>query len=258
MEGARLWYEEAGTGPALVLLHGHLIDSGQWDSQLGAFASAFRTVRYDARGFGRSEASGGQFAFAEDLRGLLHCLGIERTALIGCSGGGATAIDFALVYPELVDALVLLGSALPGYRPDAPPPPALLERHRALERGDRGTAVEMALRFSTDGTRRPGQVDADARERTREMMLRQAARPDPAASARWAVPQAAPRLSEIGAPTLVLVGEHDVAAMHEIADLVAREVPGARRAVIPDGGHHANMEHPDLFNNLVLGFLRER
>jgi pimeloyl-ACP methyl ester carboxylesterase len=89
------------------------------------------------------------------------------------------------------------------------------------------------------------------------MMARQAGRPDPAAEAQWVDPPAASRLAGIGAPALVVVGEHDSSAMHAIADLVAREVPGARKEVIPDAGHHPNMEHPERFNELVLSFLRE-
>jgi pimeloyl-ACP methyl ester carboxylesterase len=257
VNGARLWYEEAGSGPALVMLHSHLIDSGQWDSQLSALSSRFRVVRYDARGFGRSDLPAGPFSFAEDLGGLLDVLGIERASLTGCSGGGATIVDFALTHPERVDALVLVGSSLPGFRPSGEPPAAMVERRKALERGDLDLAVELALQFSTDGGRSPDQVDARARERTREMMARQARRPNPVVEARWADPPAASRLTEIGAATLVVVGSHDVAAMHEIADLVAREVPGSRKEVIADAGHHPNVEHPELFNELALSFLRE-
>ena len=101
VNGARLRYEEAGSGPALVMLHGHLIDSGQWDSQVAAFAPEFRVVRYDARGFGRSDKPAESFAFFEDLRVLLRLLEIERGCLVGCSGGGATIIDLALAHPEM-------------------------------------------------------------------------------------------------------------------------------------------------------------
>ena len=257
VNGARLWYEEAGSGPALVLLHGHLIDSGQWDGQFAAFTRVFRTVRYDARGFGRSDLPAGPFSFSDDLRGLLDRLGIDRASLVGCSGGGATIIDFALADPGMVDALVLVGSSLSGFPFSGELPQALVERRGALERGDVDRAVELGLRVWTDGPRRPEQVDAGVRERTREMMARQDLRPDPHADAHWVEPPAASRLAEIGAPTLAVVAEHDLPGLHAIAALVAREVPGARREVIADAGHHPNMEHPAAFNELVLSFLRE-
>jgi pimeloyl-ACP methyl ester carboxylesterase len=147
VNGARLWYQEAGSGPAVVLLHGHLIDSGQWDSQFGAFAREFRTVRYDARGFGRSDLPAGSFSFAEDLRALMTSLGIESAFLVGCSGGGATILDLALAHPEVVDALVLVGSAVAGYAFGGPMPAPLQERRQAEERGDVDRAVELGLRI---------------------------------------------------------------------------------------------------------------
>jgi pimeloyl-ACP methyl ester carboxylesterase len=257
VNGARLWYEEVGRGPALVLLHGHLIDSGQWDDHLPAFAGDHRVVRYDARGFGRSTPAAGPFSFSEDLRSLLAILGIERAALAGCSGGGATIVDFALTWPEMVDALVLVGSSVSGYEFTGERPAAMVEREEALARRDLNRAVELGVRLTTDGPRQPEQVDARARRRTREMMARQDERPDPALVARWADPPAVSRLTEIQAPTLVLVGEHDLAGIHAIANLVVAEVPGARREVIPDAGHHPNLEHPARFDELVLSFLRE-
>jgi len=257
VNGARLWFEEAGSGPALVLLHGHLIDAGQWDSQFPVFAREFRTVRYDARGFGRSDLPGGPFSFSEDLHALMTCLGIERASLVGNSGGGATAIDFALAHPEMAEALVLVGSAVNGFPFTGQVPAAMLERRAALEAGDLDRAVELGLQIWNDGPRRPDEVDAAARERTREMMARQDVRPNPHVEARWVEPPAVSRLAEIAAPTLVIVAEHDLPRLHDIADLVVREAPHARKEVIADAGHHPNMEHPAQFNDLVLSFLRQ-
>ena len=256
VNGARLWYEVAGSGRAVVLLHGHLIDSGQWDDQFPLYAREFRVARYDARGFGRSDQPEGPFSFSEDLHGLMGALGIERAALVGCSGGGATVVDLALAHPEMVEALVLVGSGLAGFRFTGEVPADMVAHRRAMEAGDVGRAVEASLRFSTDGGRRPDQVDPAARERTRAMMVRQLSRPRVTAEARWVDPPAASRLAEIRAPVMVLVGDHDNVVVRDIADLVTREVPGARREVIPDAGHHPNMEHPALFDELVLGFLR--
>ncbi|HXM55057.1 MAG TPA: alpha/beta hydrolase [Candidatus Dormibacteraeota bacterium] len=155
VNGARLWYESAGaagTGPAaVVLLHGHLIDSGQWDGQFAEFARSFAVVRYDARGFGRSDLPAGPFAYHEDLLGLLDALGIERAALVGCSGGGMTAIDLALEHPERVTALVLVGSGLSGYRFPSEMPAKVAEARAARAAGEIERAVELGLQVWTDG-----------------------------------------------------------------------------------------------------------
>jgi pimeloyl-ACP methyl ester carboxylesterase len=256
IQGAQLYYEAAGAGHPLVMLHGHLIDSGQWDDQFEAFARHYRVVRYDARGFGRSSKPPGSFAHYEDLHGMLEFLGIERAYLMGCSGGGATIADFALVYPEKASALILVGAGLGGYQFGEPPPLAL-DLRAALEGGDLERAVELSLRLWTDGQNRsPGQVNPAARERIRAMSTRLFAREDAEPRPTMLEPPAAGRLPEIGAPTLAIVGDQDVQRIQEIADLVAAQVPGARKAVIPDAGHHPNMEHPAIFNQIVLDFLR--
>jgi 3-oxoadipate enol-lactonase len=258
VNGARLWYESAGSGSAVVLLHGHLLDSGQWDGQFGELARSFFVVRYDARGFGRSDLPAGPFGYHSDLLGVLDALGIERAALVGCSGGGMTAIDLALERPERVAALVLVGSGLSGYRFPGEMPAEIAAARAARAAGEIDRAVELGLHLWTDGPRRrPDQVDAAARERTREMMTRLWSRPPaPAADVRVADPPAASRLGEIRAPALVLIGGEDFPPGREMADVLAREVPGARRLDIPDAGHHPNMEHPALFNEAVLAFLR--
>src|SRR5438874_9676801 len=107
---AHLYYESAGTGHPLVMLHGHLIDSGQWDDQVTTFAPSYRVVRYDAGGFGQSTQPPGPFAYHEDLSAVLRFLSIKRTYLMGCSDGGATVIDFALTHPKIVAALILVGT----------------------------------------------------------------------------------------------------------------------------------------------------
>jgi len=255
IHGAQLYYEAVGAGHPLVMLHGHLIDSGQWDDQFEVFARHYRVVRYDARGFGQSSKPPGAFAHYQDLRAILAFLGIERVYLMGCSGGGATIVDFALAYPEMAGALILVGAGLGGYQFGEPPPPAL-DLRAALERGDLERAVELSLQLWTDGEyRSPDQVNSAARERIRAMSTRLFAREDVEASPTMLEPPAAGRLAEIGAPTLAIVGDQDVQPIQAIADLVVAQVPEARKVVIPDAGHHPNMEHPAVFNQVVLSFL---
>jgi 2-hydroxy-6-oxonona-2,4-dienedioate hydrolase len=257
VNGARLWYEVAGVGPTLVMAHGHLIDSGQWDGQFAEFAREFRVVRYDARGFGHSDKPAHPFAFHEDLRALLVFLRIERPLLMGCSGGGATIIDLTLTYPDIVRGLVVVGTALSGYQFAGSPPPKIVAMREAQERGDIDAAVELGLQVWTDGARRrPEQVNRIARERTREMMTRLYSRPTVAADVRRLDPPAIGRLREIRVPTLVVIGADDWQPIHDIADQLAMQVPGARKLVIPDAGHHPNIEHPEQFNEWVLPFLR--
>jgi 3-oxoadipate enol-lactonase len=256
VNGAQLDYEAAGAGQSFVMLHGHLLDRRQWDHEFGSFAADYRVVRFDARGFGQSSQPGEPFAFYEDLRGLMDALSIERAVLMGCSGGGATIIDFALAYPDRAAALVLVGSGLGGYPLPKEPPPLALELREAFNRADSAQAVELALRLWTDGEgRTPEQVNPAARERIRAMHRQLFARPQIEGEARELEPPAVGRLAELRAPTLVTVGANDLRFIREIADVITAQAPNARKVVIPDAGHHPNMEHPVLFEQIVREFL---
>jgi len=257
INGAQLYYEVAGSGHPFVMVHGHLLDSGQWDDQFVAFAHHYQVIRYDARGFGQSDLPPAPFAYHEDLHALLQILGIEHAYLMGCSGGGATIIDFALTYPGMVDGLILVGTGIGGYQPAGPPPPQLQAMGEALQNGEIARAVELSLQALTDGHRRMAtQVNPQARERTRAMTARLLARPPvPAAVQQSLEPPAIERLSAITVPTLVLVGGEDQAPLQEIADLVTAQIAGAQKRVIPAAGHHPNLEQPGLFNQIIQKFL---
>src|SRR6185312_402648 len=114
--GARLVYEEAGDGPAVVLIHGFGLDMRMWDPQIGPLAARFRVVRYDCRGFGSSGPfdPGVPYSHADDLLALLDHLGIARAALIGLSFGGRVVMQTALAAPERVAGLALLDAVVDG------------------------------------------------------------------------------------------------------------------------------------------------
>jgi 3-oxoadipate enol-lactonase len=256
VNGARLYYEVAGEGQPFVMLHGHLLDRRQWDNEFASFAADYRVMRFDARGFGQSNQPGEPFSFYEDLRGLMDALAIDQAVLMGCSGGGATIIDFALANPARASALVLVGSGLGGFPLPSEPPPLILEMNEAISRGDIDRVVELALRMWTDGEgRTPEQVNPAARQRTGEIHRQLFNRPRVDVEARELAPPAAGRLAELGMPTLVTVGANDLRFIREIADAIAAQAPNARKVVIPDAGHHPNMEHPALFEQVLREFL---
>src|ERR1044072_506255 len=99
VNGTRLYYEALGRGPAVVLVHGGLVDSRLWDDQMRPLAEHFRVVRYDLRGFGKSAAPTGQYWPTEDLRALLDFLKIEKDTVVGLSLGGILAAAFPFEHP---------------------------------------------------------------------------------------------------------------------------------------------------------------
>jgi pimeloyl-ACP methyl ester carboxylesterase len=247
--GARLHVEEAGTGETVTMLHGFLVDSGQWDHEFTALARDHRVLRYDARGFGRSTIEPGAYAHHDDLATVLDACGVERTALLACSGGAATALDFALAHPQRVDAMVFVGAGYWGqFAEGTPAARAFLQ---ALGTYDVPGLVDSSLRAFTDGPRRrPAQVDADVRRRTQAMTARLFQRESnywrrAALDQRTPRPPALERLREIAAPTLLIVGGEDQPEAIALSGRMADGIPGARLLQVQGAGHHANMEAPD-------------
>jgi 3-oxoadipate enol-lactonase len=258
--GAVLYHEQAGSGPAVILVHEGIGDSRMWDPQWRTFPERHRSVRYDMRGFGRSPLPEERFAHAADLGALIDDLGIGPVALVAGSMGGRVALELAVARPELVSGLVLIAPGIPGHdwsedmrRYDA-------AEEAAIEAGDVEAAVEMNVRFWVDGPGRgPDEVDPEVRDRVREMQRRalEIQLAAPGAEEALLVEDLGARLGEIAVPTLILVGEHDVGDMQRIAERLAAEIPGARYELIKGAAHVPNMERPQEFDRLVLGFLAD-
>ena len=244
----------------MVLIHAGICDSRMWDPQWETFRPSHRVLRYDMRGFGRSPVGPDSYSNAGDLIDLLEQQGVAKASLVGVSMGGRVALEVAIARPELVDALVLVGAGFPGHDWSAEMNAADEAEMAALKRGDLDAAVEVALRTWVDGPRRrPEDVDSDVRARVAEMQRRAYELQLPV----WETAEEEPlvsdlseRVSEVDAPTLVLVGEEDVRDMHEIAGRLERELPNARRASIANTAHVPSMERPREFDQLVLPFLQ--
>lgn len=261
VNGADFHYDLAGPAsrPPLVLLHAGICDRRMWDDQLPALAAHYRVLRYDLRGFGQTGPAVGPYSHAADLAGVLDALGLERAALIGCSKGGSTALDFALLHPERVSALVLVCSSPSGYRPDppVPEPPQVPALVAAFDAGDLARCAELEVQIWVDGpTRAPGQVPAALRDKVRVMDLL-ALQHEVAGSGQEqkAAPPAAGRLAEVRAATLVIIGDLDAPISLSSGAALAAGIPAAQRVVIEGTAHLPNLEQPALFNQVVLDFL---
>lgn len=263
VEGGALVYDVAGTGPAVVLSHGGLVDRRVWDDLFPRLARSFRAVRYDVRGHGASSTRPGAYRLHEDLRELLDALGIDRADLVGLSMGGELSLDLALAHPERVRRLVLIGTALSGFVPSDPAErarvAALDARVRALyERGELAEVVHALHDTWTVGVgRTAGEVPAGALAAAEAMTIANFERPltETEFTEVPLDPPAARRLGTLAAPTLAIVGAHDVPYIQEIARTIAREAPRARRVVVNDAAHHLPLERPEELARLVEEFL---
>jgi 3-oxoadipate enol-lactonase len=258
--GARIYYEIAGDGHPLLLLHAGVADSRMWDDQWQPFARRYRSIRYDLPGFGKSQLPDSPYAAHEEVASLLRLLGVRQAHVVGTSWGGRIALDFALTHPEMVSALVLVCPSVSGDQPSAAVRRFGEEEEALLERGDLAAATELNLRMWVDGPRRaPDQVDPSVRERVREMQHHAFTVPEPQGFELLPLePPANERLEEVRAPTLVVVGDHDLKDKLALADRLASKIPDAHKVVIPGAAHMVSMEQPDEFNRVVLDFLAER
>ena len=254
VNGTRLYYETEGSGHPLVLAHGFTLDTSMWDDQIDAFSRHYEVIRYDMRGHGRSAPPGRhRYDHIADLIGLLGHLGVQQAHLIGLSWGAAIVTEFALAYPSMASALVAADPVLWGFPWSAEYGASL---NRIWEVG-RSKGVEAAR---TLWLAHPMFAPALEQPPVAERLSRIVGdypgwswqHDDPAS---YPEPPAAQRLEEIAAPTLALVGEYDVSDFHTIAGTMSQRIPGASNVVLPGVGHMSNMEDPEGFNKVVLGFL---
>jgi len=253
VNGTRLFYEIRGQGESLVLIGGAHLDSRLWDQQVERFAEDFRVLRYDPRGIGRSELPQAPFSHYQDLHALLQFLGIERTNILAFSFGGGVALDFAVAHPQIVQSLILVAPGLSSWKDELAP--VLAELSRLAGQQGRPKAVEMLLSDPS----MPTAEHREAREKMSEILLDSAKLFDSDfAYLRFMEPLDPPaeeRLQDIGAPTLLVVGERDHPGIHENVDTLQQKIAGAKKVLIMGVGHLVSLEKPDELTRILLDFL---
>ena len=257
VNGAQLYYEVKGTGHPLLLVHAGVADSRMWESQFEAFSEAYQVIRFDLRGFGRSNMPSGSFSNHEDIKALLDFLGIKSVYLLGISFGGLIALDFTLAYPDYVKALVLGAPSVSGAGPSERIKQFWGEEDALLEKGDLDGATELNLKLWVDGPHREAhQVNREVRELVREMQLNIFKKeiPDDVREID-ADPPAIVCLGEIEIPVQVMVGNLDLEEKLELVDMLGSEISDCKKVLMPGVAHMLNMENPEEFNRSVLDFL---
>lgn len=259
VEQTTLAYDDVGVGPPVVLLHAGIADRRMWLHQVAALRDRRRVLAVDLPGYGESTLPTGPYANHDAVAGLLDELDIEQAALVGCSLGGAVAIDTALAYSDRVSALALFGAAVSGH----PWSEEFKELHQSLfgdiEEDDLDAIAEAEVDLWVVGPERePEDLDPDfvafATEMDRRALAAEAALDG--VPIRQLTPPAIGRLGEIWVPTLVAVGAADVPEIRNLADRIATEVAQARRLPdVPDAAHLLPLERPDSVNPALLAFL---
>jgi pimeloyl-ACP methyl ester carboxylesterase len=245
---ARLAYESSGAegGADVLLIHAGVNDRRSWSHLVGRLGSAHRCVAYDMRGYGETtyEPEDG-WSPDRDALAVLDAAGIERAVVVACSMGGQVAIDLTLAHPDRVAALALIGTAIRGApypELDSGPTAELEARIVAADAaGDLDEVNRLEAWMWLDGPSAPeGRVGGEARELFLQMNARALRAPDPGEQAE--IPPAWPRLGEISAPTLVLIGRLDTEDTRVIAEQAAGLIPNARLRWLDDVAHVTHLE----------------
>jgi pimeloyl-ACP methyl ester carboxylesterase len=246
VNGARLWYDEAGSGPAVFILHGGLGDSGLWEPVVPFLAERFRTIRTDLRFYGRSTGPNVPWSWQDDAIGVLDALAVERAAIVGLSLGGKLALDIALAHPNRLWAVAGVAPGLGGHDGGA-----YTEEHEArFDAAEDKAEAMMEIDFEV-------WAPLGADDRIRQLW---GATPDanPLPEGVEALePPGSPakeRLAELAVPTLIVTASHDPQGMREIGPLVEREAPNARHLEL-DSDHYLTLREPELLSSMLLEFL---
>ena len=261
--GAKIYYEVRGEGEPLILLHGHSLDTRMWDKQFKVFATKYRVVRLDFRGYGRSSAQREDFQFThlDDLLTVMDSLRIDRAHVVGLSMGAFVASDMLAVAPERMLSCVLASGGMKTYKgPSEPMDEAEKAKRRkeiaALkEKGvDRMKAEWVEALIASGGSNREAM-----RKPLKKMIDDWTA---------WQPLHLEPRVmvakdglerfkrNRCTVPTLFLVGGAELKGKEPARSWMMEYLPNSRLQVVPDSGHMMNMEQPEAFNQAVLAFLQ--
>ncbi|MEV7320133.1 alpha/beta hydrolase [Streptomyces sp. NPDC093970] len=253
-----LAYLDTGSGDPVVLLHSGYVDHRFWAGQIPALAAGYRVIAPDVRGHGASANASKPFRWADDLAALLRHLDAGPAVLVGVSMGGVIATDTVLEHPGLVRAVVTCGAVTGDFQYTDPWHTALrAEYARTLGAGDVEGWLDAFVRGVAGEHRDLDALDPEIPRRLREMAAHTLSKHAPGepdlhvpVTGSWS------RLPKIDVPVLAVNGSLEPAGLLAAAERLAREVPDGRAEIVEGADHYPNLERPDLFDELLLCFLR--
>jgi pimeloyl-ACP methyl ester carboxylesterase len=257
VNGTKLYYEVAGEGQPLVLIHGSYLDCRNWDDQFLPLSKKFKVIRYDVRGYGKSAMPDPDIEYTDydDLRSLLDYLGIGKAHICGSYHG--IAVDFAIAHPNSCLSLIAAAPWINGYRS-----PAIQKASEVLFRPARIILTEQGagpcIDFWLNNEVWKGVfIYPGTLEKVKQMVNDHTFWYHLKNKKQLLKPAAAGRLAEINVPTLIVTAEYDLEFCKEMADLMEKEIAGAKKVSIRGAGHYMNIDKPKEFNGILVKFIRD-
>lgn len=253
VNGIEIVYDDAGSGDAVVLLHGYPFNRSLWREQVEVLSQSHRVIAPDLRGHGESEVAPATMeAMARDAEALMTILGVSQAVVGGLSMGGYVTLAFYRLFPQRVRALVLADTRASADTDEGKQTRAQ-QAEKALREGMNAIADDMLPKLLSAQTLkdRPEIVD-----RVRQMIT--TTKPQGAAEAQKAMAARQDQidlLSQIMVPTLILVGREDAITPVKDSELMHRAIEGSQLEIIDNAGHVSNLEQPERFNQALLNFV---
>ncbi|MFX0005540.1 MAG: alpha/beta fold hydrolase [Candidatus Hermodarchaeota archaeon] len=241
------------------MIHAGIADNRQWNNEFAQFSSLFRVIRYDMRGYGKSEPLEGEFSHLQDLTALIDYLHLDKPLmLMGCSMGGSLAMDFTLTYPSRVKLLIMVDSGPSGLKIDVPTPAIFKEIEQSYNDGNLDLTAELETQIWFDGMdRAPTHVNKKMHQLVYEMNRKGLSHDAKRLGKRLPdtkIP-AVERLAELKLPVLIIVGAYDIPYILAAAKYMVDKISSAQKVVIEDAAHLPNLNHPKEFQQIVAKFL---
>lgn len=259
----KLYYEIAGKGEPLVLIHGSFGDRRFWGLQFTELSKKYKVLRYEVRGYGRSALPDTTEVYrdCDDLNALMDFLKIRKAHICGLSLGSVIAIDFALVYPDKCISLIPIGPRVAGDGTDeyknknADSVKAIIVKVTDIAK-TKGAREATDYLWTGDHAMAKTIVSSTTRQALLNMGYEYSWwRYLHSSKREQAFPKAIKKLNVIKIPTLIVTAEYDLRLCKEVAAIMAKEIPGAKLISIKGAGHIMNMDQPKQFNKIISDFI---
>lgn len=257
--GISMNYELSGKGRSLTLIHGGGDNLNSWYNQVPVFSKKYQVLTYDVRGHGQTELPAGPInteLWVKDLYTLLQVLKIKETILVGHSLGGGIALNFTLVHPDMVKAIILSNS---GLRP-SPKNEEEKNQMKAFTQKNIERLRKEGLQSDVDGRLKamfsPGFAEKNTKvaDKYKSIFLQNRLEGYLRVVEAMGIPDTSLDLKGIACPVLVIAGEHDPYVNPAAGKSTQEAIPGAQLKILPSG-HAPEMECPHEYNRVVLEFM---
>ena len=255
--GIRIYWEEQGAGPPILLIMGLGYPSCMWYRTRPVLANSYRTIALDNRGVGQSDIPPSPYsmaAMADDTAAVLDASGVSRAHVYGVSMGGMIAQEFALRYPQRVESLIL-GCTSAGGPTAVRAEPAALEMLRAIASMPPEQGAEAAVPFIYDPCTPRRLIDEDIAVRRLSFARREGYQAQLQAILSW---ESFSRLEHVAAPTLVIHGKNDRLVPLGNGEIIASRIPRAQLVLLENAGHIFSTDQPHAAHRAIQEFLSSR